>query len=410
MVASRNGYHGPGSSVGTLVPENDPETAPQGKKKSPQERRKRRLIKQLEGVSLFTRTRSQALTVAGTVLVPSKAGAVPAVAISDLCRVFGKKRQVLAVDHLSLQVQQGEIFGLLGRNGSGKTTTINMISGLIPPSSGSISVLGYDIHRDIHRIRQLLGTVHQETALYRELSAWANMEFHAALYDMPGHDKKARIARLLDLVQLLHRKDERVANFSGGMQRRLAIARALLHDPLLVYLDEPTLGVDPQARAAIWEYIRDLPRQGKTVLLTTNYLEEAQALCSRLAIIHEGRLITVDTPDRLRQIYGGSVISIEVQLAAGAQALALDELRRLDGVREVSLEPPGSAQGASRLPVVTESLLQSCVVRVITRGARTPLAEVVNLLSRQGEITDIANRESNLDEVFLQLTGTALRD
>src|SRR5690348_9915285 len=159
--------------------------------------------------------------------------------------------------------------------------------------------------------RARLGSVPQETALYEELSAWTNMDFHADLFGIPRREKKARITRLLELVQLLDRKDSRVDTFSGGMKRRLALARALLHDPQLIYLDEPTLGVDVQARRAIWDYILSLRTQGKTVLITTNYLEEAQALCDRLAIIDHGKLVALDTPEHLKQTYGGSVIEVE---------------------------------------------------------------------------------------------------
>src|SRR6266852_2466285 len=194
----------------------------------------------------------------------------PAIEMIDLCKDFGSFR---AVDHLSLTVQQGEIFGLLGPNGSGKTTTINMISGLSVPTTGSVRVMGYDVRHQARQVRRLLGSIPQETALYEELTAWDNMDFHADLFGVPRKEKKERIVRLLD------RKASRVSTFSGGMKRRLAIARALLHDPLLVYLDEPTLGVDVQARRAIWDYCLSLRDQGKTVLITTNYLEEAQTLC-----------------------------------------------------------------------------------------------------------------------------------
>src|SRR2546425_12777136 len=248
---------------------------------------------------------------------------VPAIAMIDLCKDFGSIR---AVDHLTLTVQQGEIFGLLGPNGSGKTTTINMVSGLSVPTGGEVSVMGYDVRRDARRTRQILGSVPQETALYEELSAWTNLNFHADLFGIPRKEKKERIIRVLKLVQLLDRKDSRVGTFSGGMKRRLALGRALLHEPQLVYLDEPTLGVDVQARRAIWDYILSLRDQGKTVLITTNYLEEAQALCERIAIIDHGKLIAVDTPEHLKQTYGGSVIEVEttqsVKDTAALRALA----------------------------------------------------------------------------------------
>jgi ABC-2 type transport system ATP-binding protein len=163
----------------------------------------------------------------------------PAIELRALCKAFGTLQ---AVDHLTLSVEQGEIFGLLGPNGSGKTTTINLISGLSTPTSGEVQVMGYQMPRHARRIRQMLGTVPQETALYEELSAWDNLDFHADLFGMARQEKKERIRQMLDLVQLQERKHSRVSTFSGGMKRRLALARALLHDPHLLYLDEPPWG------------------------------------------------------------------------------------------------------------------------------------------------------------------------
>jgi ABC-2 type transport system ATP-binding protein len=324
-----------------------------------------------------------------------------AIALNDVSKVFGSgKKQFTAVDRLSLQVPQGQVFGLLGPNGSGKTTTISMTSGLIPASSGSIEILGMDVYRDRSRVRRLMGTVPQETALYEELTAWANMSFHADLYGVPRREKKERIAQLLDLVKLADRKDSRVGTFSGGMKRRLAIARALLHDPQLIILDEPTLGVDVQARAAIWAYIRDLRGHGKTILITTNVLEEAQELCDQVAIIDHGALVIVDTPSRLRQSHGGTVVSVKVQVLPDySLSHALESLREVDGIRDVALaEPPAGAPGISEheLAIATER--------------DDTLAGIVTVLTRSCEIRDLSVRESRLDEVFLDLTGSALRD
>jgi len=307
----------------------------------------------------------------------------PAIEMIDLCKTFGTFR---AVDHLSLAVQHGEIFGLLGPNGSGKTTTINMISGLMRPTSGEVRVMGYDVRHQTRQVRRILGAVPQETALYEELTAWTNMDFHADLFGIPRKEKKERITKLLELVQLFDRKDSRVGTFSGGMKRRLALARALLHDPQIIYLDEPTLGVDVQARRAIWDYILAQREQGKTVLITTNYLEEAQALCERLAIIDHGKLIAVDTPEHLRHTYGGSVIDMETM----QQSQQVEQLRALPGVKAVT-------QNGTRLEISTV-------------GNHNVVPQVINILSQEGEIKDIAVREPTLDEIFLRLTGTALRD
>lgn len=311
------------------------------------------------------------------------ANKIPAIEIKDLCKTFGHFK---AVDHLTLSVKQGEIFGLLGPNGSGKTTTINMVSGLSMPSSGEVRVMGFDVRHDARRVRQILGAVPQETALYEELTAWANMDFHADLFGIPRKEKKQRITHILELVQLLDRKNSRVGTFSGGMKRRLALGRALLHNPQLIYLDEPTLGVDVQARRVIWDYILSLKEQGKTVLITTNYLEEAQALCDRLAIIDHGKLIAVNTPDNLKQIYGGSVIELEMD----RPTQAIDALRALPGVKDV--------------------LQEGAHLKFTTEGVHNIVPQIINIVSQEGDLRDISIREPNLDEIFLRLTGAELRD
>ena len=241
--------------------------------------------------------------------------------------------------------------------------------------------MGYEVRRHARRVRQILGAVPQETALYEELSAWTNMTFHADLFGIPRQAKKQRITTMLQLVQLLDRKDSKVATFSGGMKRRLALARALLHDPALIYLDEPTLGVDIQARRAIWDYILSLRDQGKTVLITTNYLEEAQALCERLAIIDHGKLVALDTPEHLKRTYGGSVVEVETAWPT----TAVEELRALSGVKEVK-------QAGTHLQITTE-------------GIHNVVPQIINLVSQGNELRDLAVREPTLDEIFLRLTG-----
>ena len=306
-----------------------------------------------------------------------------AIEIVHLVKRFGN---FTAVDDLSLRVESGEIFGLLGPNGSGKTTTANMVSVLSSPTSGEVHVMGYDLRTQTRQVRQVLGTVHQETALYEELSAWRNLDFHADLFGLPAAQKKARIEKMLALVQLSDRKDSRVSTFSGGMKRRLALARALLHEPQLIYLDEPTLGVDVQSRRALWDYILDLQKQGKTVFITTNYLEEAEALCSRIAIIDHGRLVSLGRLDELKQKFGGSVVEIET----GQPFTDLAGLRGMPGVQQVEqdglLLKVTSQVGFQIVPQIINSAAQCCEIRAITV------------------------REPNLDEVFLRLTGTDLRD
>jgi daunorubicin resistance ABC transporter ATP-binding subunit len=306
-----------------------------------------------------------------------------AIEIMHLVKRFGN---FTAVDDLSLRVEPGEIFGLLGPNGSGKTTTVNMVSGLSKPTNGEVHVMGYDLRTQTRQVRQVLGTVHQETALYEELSAWRNLDFHADLFGLPAAQKKARIEKMLDLVQLSDRKDSRVSTFSGGMKRRLALARALLHEPQLIYLDEPTLGVDVQSRRALWDYILDLQKQGKTVFITTNYLEEAEALCSRIAIIDRGRLVSLGKLDELKQKFGGSVVEIET----GQPFTDLAGLRGMPGVKEVEQD--------------------GLLLKVTSQVGFQIVPQIINSAAQCCEIRNITVREPNLDEVFLRLTGSELRD
>ena len=316
----------------------------------------------------------------------------PAIEVKNLCKSFDN---VKAVDDLTFSVPQGEIFGLLGPNGSGKTTTINMISGLSAQTSGEIRIMGLDVTGNARQVHRMLGFVPQETALYEELSAWRNMEFHADLFGVPRREKRQRVTNLLEMVKLLDRKDSLVRTFSGGMKRRLAIARALLHEPQLIYLDEPTIGVDVQARRVIWDYILNLRDQGKTVLITTNYLEEAEALCDQLAIIDHGKLITLETPDRLKQLYGGKIIEVDTvdpMNARNALSNAFDDLTLEELAHAISIDQYGT------------------LLKITIRGEESLVAQVINLLAQKNEIQKISIREPDLDDVFLQLTGSALRD
>jgi len=224
----------------------------------------------------------------------SAPGSLAAIEVADVVCQFGRIR---ALDGVSLRVMAGTVVGVLGPNGAGKTTLIDVICGLVRPSRGAVHVLGEDVSGDTTALRARIGVLPQETALYDEVTALQNLRFAAALYGVPHAD--ARIAEVLELVGLRARARDVVRGFSGGMQRRLAIARALLHDPPLLILDEPTLGVDVEARHQIWAHIRSLRAGGRTVVLTTNYLDEAEALCDRVAILRAGKLVAEDTPAAL---------------------------------------------------------------------------------------------------------------
>lgn len=215
-----------------------------------------------------------------------------------LTKSFG---ELVAVDSLDLKVKKGEIFGLLGPNGAGKTTTISMLSTILPSSGGKATVAGYDIDKERKAVRASIGIVFQNHSLDEELTGYENLDFHGRLYGMSKDERWERIMELLELVDLKEKKDLQVKNYSGGMKRRLEIARGLLHRPEVLFLDEPTLGLDPQTRRYIWEYIRDMNKNdGVTILLTTHYMEEADALCDRVAIIDHGKKIAVDPPKKLK--------------------------------------------------------------------------------------------------------------
>ena len=313
-----------------------------------------------------------------------------AIEFQELTKQFRRshtKEPLTALDGLTLEIASGQIFGLLGPNGSGKTTTINLLCGLLQPTSGRAFVHGVDVTQNVDQVRSMLGVVPQETALYNDLTAHENLDFHSRLYKVPPKERRTRMDEVLELVELTARQHDRVGTYSGGMQRRLALARALLTQPAVVALDEPTLGVDVQSRAALWERIRQIARNGKTVLLTTNYMEEAQALADDLAILDQGRVIARGTPASLRQQLGQTFIQIE----ADAPPNCRDEFERLPGVTGVTWQESqiqvAASDGSRVMPAILACLQQAGVApRAITL------------------------REPDLNDVFLSITGRALRD
>ncbi|HIJ08045.1 TPA: ATP-binding cassette domain-containing protein [Candidatus Bathyarchaeota archaeon] len=221
-----------------------------------------------------------------------------AIVIENITRKF---EDVTAVDGLSLTVEKGELFGLLGPNGSGKTTTINMLCGLLEPTTGSAKILDYDIRKDGNRIRELIGVSPQETAVYPHLTGKENIELFGNLHTMPREKLKRNVDEILQKLSLRDQSKRRAGKYSGGMMRRINLAMALVHDPEIAFLDEPTVGMDPQSRRAVWDFIMELKKQDKTVLLTTHYMEEAEELCDRIGIIDHGKLISLDTPQKLKK-------------------------------------------------------------------------------------------------------------
>jgi ABC-2 type transport system ATP-binding protein len=242
-----------------------------------------------------------------------------------------KTKTTLAVEDVSFSVERGELFGLLGPNGAGKTTTVKMLSTLLLPTSGSAFVLGLDVTRDTHQVRQRIGfTFGGARGLYGRLTAIDNLRYFSELYGLDLSVSRRRIPELLELVGLTGRGDDRVETYSSGMQQRLHLARALLHDPELIFLDEPTVGIDPVGARQLRSAIQRLVAMGKTILLTTHYMAEAEELCDRIAIIKNGRIVALDTPAALKQRISGDAV-IDVQVKSESAAPVLDCLHALDG-------------------------------------------------------------------------------
>lgn len=307
-----------------------------------------------------------------------------ALQIRNLTRHF---KELVAVDNISFEIRQGEIFGLLGPNGAGKTTTLSMLATMLAPTSGSATVNGIDIEKDPDGVRKSIGIVFQDQSLDEELTAWENMDFHGRLYRIPTKTRNQRITELLTLVELNDRRDDIVKTFSGGMRRRLEIARGLLHHPAVLFLDEPTLGLDPQTRNHLWQYIASLAKEkGITIILTTHYMEEADRLCNRIAIIDHGKIIAIDTPKNLKDGLGGDLVTIRSPDLAGVA-------------------------GALTAPWVVRVETHADEVVVSLKNADEYVSAIVLLLnSRKIPIASIAVHKPTLEDVFLSFTGKTIRE
>ena len=297
---------------------------------------------------------------------------------------LGKRfKDVEAVKDVSFAVAEGEIFGFLGPNGAGKTTTINMLCTLLRPTSGTATVNGYDVVRQRKEVRRSLGLIFQETTLDDYLTAEQNLLFHAYAYGVPKSVREPRMKELLTMLELWDRRKESVATYSGGMRRRLEIARGLLHHPKVLFLDEPTLGLDPQTRRHIWRYILDLrERENLTFFMTTHYMDEAEH-CDRIAVIDQGRIVALDTPDNLKDALGGDVLSLRSE---NNEAAMLEIRERYD------LQP---------------QLEDGQVVFNVPRGEQF-LPEFVRRFGQR--LLSVGIRRPTLEDVFLKLTGHAIRD
>jgi ABC-2 type transport system ATP-binding protein len=307
-----------------------------------------------------------------------------------LRKVFkGRKSEVVAVDSVDLQVHRGEIFGFLGPNGAGKTTTLRMLATLMEPTAGEAKVAGHDLRRESAQVRKRIGWVGQADGVDPEISGREELQFQARLYGASAEKAKQRAVEVLEVLELTEAADRQTKTYSGGQRRRLDIGLGLIHEPPLLFMDEPTTGLDPQSRARMWEEVRRLRERGVTVFLTTHYLEEADALCDRLAIIDHGRIVAVGTPSELKQQISGDVVTIglpDEQLEAG----------------KVLLESQ---------PFVRESNTDGGLLHLYVEHGERDMPRLLRLIDGAGlSLKTISLARPSLDDVFLHQTGRSLRE
>jgi ABC-2 type transport system ATP-binding protein len=296
-----------------------------------------------------------------------------------LTKNYGKIEAVRGID---LNIEKGEIFGLLGPNGAGKTTTIGMLCTIVRPTSGSATIAGCDVIKEPAMVRRKVGIVFQDPTLDTVLTGWENLELHARLYGIPSAVREKRIKEMLELVDLRERSNDLTRTYSGGMRRRLELARGLLHRPAVLFLDEPTLGLDPQTRARIWEYIKKMAQtEQTTVVLTTHYMEEAEQVCDRVGIIDHGRIIELNSPDALKESMGGDMVVIKVKEPH------LEEIRAL--------------------PYVSDVRVNDGLIEITMKKANLRLP---NLLAHIQNVECVEMRIPTLNDVFIKLTGRDIRE
>ncbi len=310
-----------------------------------------------------------------------------AIEATELTKRFG---DFVAVDHVTFAVQEGELFGLLGPNGAGKTTLIRMLTTLTPPTEGSAQVVGHDIRKDPEGVRNAIGVIPQALTSDPELTAEENLLIHAKLYGIPASARAALIGNLLEAVDLTRFANALVGTFSGGMRRRLEIARGLVHSPKVLFLDEPTTGLDPVSRTNVWQMIEKLQRSsGLTILLTTHYMDEANSLCTRVAIVDHGKVVALDTPTRLKDSIPGNDV-VEAEFAN---------------------TPADWHQALTALPQVVSVAEREGATYIVSRSGPDTIGALIDLARQQGvTVRRVTVQSTTLDDVFLHYTGRQLRD
>ncbi|MBD0408403.1 ABC transporter ATP-binding protein [Bacillus sp. 1021] len=307
--------------------------------------------------------------------------------LTDLTKKYG---DFTAVNHITLHVEKGEIFGLLGPNGAGKSTTVSMISTVLSPTGGTICINGMSLQKQPAAIKKVMGIVPQEIALYQALSAKDNLAFFGSLYGLSGKELDKRVDEVLDVIELKEQRNQRVSEFSGGMKRRVNIGAALMNEPKLFILDEPTVGIDPQSRHHILETVKTLNQEkGMTVIYTSHYMEEVEYLCERAAIMDRGSIIACGTKDELKQSAGASDT-----LIVNAEGLNDDAVQKI-----------------RRIPGVSEAAVSHQTISMLVSAAERNILDIADDIRRIGiTIKGIHFEEANLESIFLRLTGKTLRD
>lgn len=302
--------------------------------------------------------------------------------IIETVNLTKKYNGLTAVDNLNLKIEEGEIFGLLGPNGAGKSTTLLTLTTLIKPTSGTAKINGFDIVAQPGKVRKSIGIVFQDPSSDDTLTGYENLKLHGMLYGMPKPLREAKIKEVLKLVELTERKDDLVKKYSGGMRRRLELARGLMHHPKVLFLDEPTLGLDPQSRQHLWKYIKDLANEKKiTIIITTHYMEEADLLCNRLAIIDKGKIVALGTPEKLKTIVGGDVVILKIEKPDFA------EIKKLDYVKKVETK---------------NNLVYLTVIN--------PNEHLPQILQAIGKVESVEVHSPTLNDVFLHYTGREIHE